>query len=52
MRDVILDLMEEGSDKPGAYVIVHTGFVIQTFDREEADRTFEIWREILENMEA
>lgn len=48
--DVMLDLMEEGSVKPGAYVIVHNGFVIQTLDRE-VERTLEIRRKILENME-
>ena len=46
-REVMLDLMEEGSVNPGTYVIVHTGFVIQTLDKEEAERTLEIWREIL-----
>jgi hydrogenase expression/formation protein HypC len=50
-REVMLDLMEEGSVTPGTYVIVHTGFVIQTLDKEEAERTLEIWREILLNME-
>jgi len=46
----MLDLMEEGSVRPGAYVIVHNGFVIQTLDRE-VERTLEIRRKILENME-
>lgn len=29
------------------YVIVHTGYAIQKMDREEAEKTLELWREIL-----
>ncbi|MGQ9679238.1 MAG: HypC/HybG/HupF family hydrogenase formation chaperone [Candidatus Bathyarchaeia archaeon] len=50
-REVMLDLMEEGTVKPGTYVIVHTGFVIQTLDEEEAKKTIETWRELLSKME-
>ena len=50
-REAMLDLMEEGSVKPRTYVIVHTGFVIQTLDREEAEKTLEVWRELLEKMD-
>ena len=50
-REAVIDLMEEGTVEPGTYVIVHTGFVIQILDREEAEETLEIWREILENVE-
>ena len=50
-REAMLDLMEEGSIKPGTYVIVHTGFVIQTLDREEAEKTIETWRELLAEMD-
>lgn len=31
----------------GDYVIVHTGYAIQKMDREEAEKTLELWREIL-----
>ncbi|MBS7620106.1 HypC/HybG/HupF family hydrogenase formation chaperone [Candidatus Bathyarchaeota archaeon] len=50
-REAMLDLMEEGSIKPGTYVIVHTGFVIQTLDPKEAEKTIETWRELLSKME-
>ena len=50
-REAMLDLMEEGSINPGTYVIVHTGFVIQTLDREEAEKTIETWRELLASMD-
>ncbi|UCH57776.1 MAG: HypC/HybG/HupF family hydrogenase formation chaperone [Candidatus Bathyarchaeota archaeon] len=50
-REVMLDLMEEGSVKPGTYVIVHTGYVIQILDKEEAERSLEAWREIVEKMD-
>lgn len=50
-REAMLDLMEEGTVKPGTYVIVHTGFIIQTLDEEEAKKTIETWRELLSKME-
>ena len=50
-REAIIDLMEEGTIKPGTYVIVHTGFVIQILDKKEAEETLELWKEILENVE-
>ena len=46
-RESMLDLMEEGSVRPGTYVIVHTGYVIQILDHEEAEKTLETWRELL-----
>jgi hydrogenase expression/formation protein HypC len=33
------------------YVIVHTGYAIQKMDREEAEKTLELWREILTSPE-
>jgi hydrogenase expression/formation protein HypC len=33
------------------YVIVHTGYAIQKMDREEAEKTLELWREILTSAE-
>jgi len=51
-REVMLDLMEEGEVRPGCYVLVHTGYVIQTLDEEEAEETLNLWREILESLGA
>jgi len=51
-REVMLDLMEEGEVRPGCYVLVHTGYVIQTLDEEEAEKTLSLWREILESLGA
>jgi len=50
-RDAVVDLMEPGSVKPGVYVLVHTGFVIQILDRREAEETLELWREVLSNVD-
>ncbi len=51
-REVMLDLMEEGEVRPGCYVLVHTGYVIQILDEEEAEETLNLWREILESLGA
>jgi len=48
-REAIIDLMEKGTVKPGTWVLVHTGFVIQTLDEKEALETLEAWREVLAN---
>ncbi len=50
-REAIIDLMEQGSVKPGTYVLVHTGFVIQILDKKEAEETLDLWREILSNVD-
>ena len=50
-REAVVDLMEPGAVKPGVYVLVHTGFVIQILDRREAEETLELWREVLSNVE-
>ena len=50
-REAIIDLMEQGSVKPGTYVLVHTGFVIQILDKKEAEETLELWREVLSNVD-
>jgi hydrogenase maturation factor len=34
---------------PGTYVLVHTGFVIQVLDRDEALETLRLWDEVLEH---
>ena len=50
-REAVIDLMEPGSIKPGVYVLVHTGFVIQIMDEKEALETLETWREVLSHVE-
>ena len=50
-REAVIDLMEPGSIKPGVYVLVHTGFVIQILEEKEALETLETWREILSHVE-
>ncbi len=30
----------------GDYVLVHTGYAIQKVDREEAEKTLDLWRQI------
>lgn len=50
-REAVIDLMEQGSVKPGTYVLVHTGFVIQILDKKEAEETLELWREVLSNVD-
>jgi hydrogenase expression/formation protein HypC len=49
-REAVIDLMEPGSVKPGTYVIVHTGFVIEILDKEEAEETLRLWKEVLDNV--
>ncbi len=34
--------------KPGDYVIVHAGAIISKLSREEAEKTIEAWKEVLE----
>jgi len=50
-REAIVDLMEPGTVRPGVYVLVHTGFIIQILDKREAEETLELWREVLSNVE-
>ncbi|RLI01532.1 HypC/HybG/HupF family hydrogenase formation chaperone [Candidatus Bathyarchaeota archaeon] len=50
-REAIIDLMEPGSIKPGTYVLVHTGFVIQIMDEQEALETLEAWRQVLAHVD-
>jgi len=37
--------------KVGDYVIVHAGYAIQVIDKEEAEKTLELFREMLESEE-
>ena len=45
-RSISIVLIEKV--KKGDYVIVHTGYAIQKMDPEEAEKTLELWREVLE----
>ena len=36
----------------GDYVIVHAGYAIQVLDREEAEKTLELFRELLDQEDA
>jgi hydrogenase expression/formation protein HypC len=38
--------------KVGDYVIVHAGYAIQVLDREEAEKTLEIFQELLDQENA
>ena len=44
IRSVNLSLV---SAKVGDYVIVHAGYAIEVLDREEAEKTLELFRELL-----
>jgi hydrogenase expression/formation protein HypC len=44
-RDVDVSLVDV---VVGEYVLVHTGYAIKVMDEEEANKTIEIWREILD----
>jgi hydrogenase expression/formation protein HypC len=46
IRDVDISLVDV---VVGEYVLVHTGYAIQVMDEQEADKTLEIWREILDH---
>jgi hydrogenase expression/formation protein HypC len=50
-REAVIDLMETGTINTGTWVLVHTGFVIQTLDEKEALETLKLWKEVLANME-
>jgi hydrogenase expression/formation protein HypC len=49
-REAVVDLMEKGTIKPGTWVLVHTGFVIQILDEKEALETLELWKEVLDKV--
>jgi hydrogenase expression/formation protein HypC len=49
-REAVIDLMEKEAVKPGTWVLVHTGFVIQILDEKEALETLELWREVLDKI--
>jgi len=45
-REIMVNLLEKV--KVGDYVIVHTGFAIETLNEQEALETLRLWKEILE----
>jgi hydrogenase expression/formation protein HypC len=47
-RQVYLDFVPEV--QPGDYVLVHVGFAISRIEPEEAERTYELLRELSEQM--
>ncbi len=51
MREVGLDLMEEGSVKIGDYVLIHIGFVMNKIDEEDALESIKVYQEILSKMD-
>ncbi|MEA1993704.1 MAG: HypC/HybG/HupF family hydrogenase formation chaperone [Euryarchaeota archaeon] len=36
--------------KKGGYVLIHAGFAIQTIDKEEAEKTLDLFKELVENV--
>lgn len=47
-REVNVSLVDVN---PGEYVIVHAGFAIQVLDIEEAEKTLQLWEELLSEVE-
>ncbi len=47
VREVSLELVPEA--QVGDYVLVHAGFAIQLIDEEEAQKTLELFKELLEH---
>ncbi len=45
LRDVDISLVDV---QVGEYVLVHVGYAIQVIDREAAQETLQLWREILQ----
>ena len=48
-RECSLLMIED--PKVGEYVIVHAGFAISVLDEDEAQKSFEVWREMIESAE-
>jgi hydrogenase expression/formation protein HypC len=51
VREANLMMMGEDEVKPGDYVLIHIGFVMNKIDEEEALKSLETYREILEAMD-
>lgn len=50
-RDVSLFLLQDDSVAPGDFVMVHVGYAIQTMSEQEARSAWELYDEMLEQME-
>jgi len=50
-RDANLMMMGEGDVKLGDYVLLHIGFVMNKIDEDEALKSIETYKEILEMMD-
>ena len=48
IREVCLDLMDEV--KVGDYILVHAGFAIEKLDKEEAEKTLSLFKEIVDEI--
>lgn len=48
VREVYLDLIEEVS--VGDFVLVHAGFAIEKLDKEEAEKTLSLFREVADEI--
>lgn len=47
-REVYLDLMDEV--KVGDFVLVHAGFAIEKLDKEEAEKTISLFKELMDEI--
>ena len=48
-RDVVIGLCP--NIELGSYVVVHAGYAIETVNEEEALKSIELWKELIENEE-
>lgn len=48
MREVDISLVDVSL---GDYVLVHAGFAIETINEEEAERSLDLWKELLKTEE-
>ena len=48
IREVYLDLMDEV--KVGDFILVHAGFAIEKLDKEEAEKTLSLFKEIVDEI--
>ncbi|PHS56113.1 MAG: HypC/HybG/HupF family hydrogenase formation chaperone [Sulfurimonas sp.] len=49
-REASLELMEEGIEKIGDYVLLHIGFIMNNIDEDVALETLKLYDEILEKL--
>jgi hydrogenase expression/formation protein HypC len=47
-REVCLDLLDEV--KVGDFILVHAGFAIEKIDKEEAEKTLDLFRKIVDEV--